>query len=38
MKLATIRTDEGTRAVRVDGDTLVDLDAPDPGPPTGRPT
>lgn len=29
MKLATIRTSEGTRAVRVDGDTLVDLGAPD---------
>jgi acylpyruvate hydrolase len=29
MKLATIRTPEGTRAVRVDGSTLVDLGAPD---------
>lgn len=29
MKLATIRTAEGTRAVRVDGDTLVDLGAAD---------
>jgi acylpyruvate hydrolase len=29
MKLATIRTAEGTRAVRVDGTTLVDLAAPD---------
>jgi acylpyruvate hydrolase len=29
MKLATIRTPEGTRAVRVDGTTLVDLGAPD---------
>ena len=27
MKLATIRTPEGTRAVRVDGSTLVDLGA-----------
>lgn len=31
MKLATIRTAEGTRAVRVDGDTLIVLDAPDLG-------
>lgn len=31
MKLATIRTAEGTRAVRVDGDTLVDLGASDLG-------
>ena len=31
MKLATIRTTEGTRAVRVDGDTLVDLGAADLG-------
>lgn len=31
MKLATIRTAEGTRAVRVDGDTLVDLGAADVG-------
>ena len=32
MKLATIRTSEGaTRAVRVDGDTLVDLGAGDLG-------
>jgi acylpyruvate hydrolase len=37
MKLATIRTDEGTRAVRVDGDTLVDLDAPDLGAFLARP-
>lgn len=29
MKLATIRTAEGTRAVRVDGTSLVDLGAPD---------
>ena len=29
MKLATIRTADGTRAVRVDGTTLVDLGAPD---------
>ena len=31
MKLATIRTADGTRAVRVDGDTLVDLGAADLG-------
>lgn len=31
MKLATIRTAGGTRAVRVDGDTLVDLGAADLG-------
>ncbi len=31
MKLATIRTEAGTRAVRVDGDTLVDLGAADLG-------
>lgn len=31
MKLATIRTATGTRAVRVDGDTLVDLGAADLG-------
>jgi len=31
MKLATIRTAEGTRAVRVDADTLVDLGARDLG-------
>lgn len=31
MKLATIRTPDGTRAVRVDGDALVGLDAPDVG-------
>jgi acylpyruvate hydrolase len=31
MKLATIRTDEGHRAVRVDGDTATVLDAPDVG-------
>ncbi len=31
MKLATIRTAEGTRAVRVDGDTLTDLGAADLG-------
>lgn len=37
MKLATIRTPEGTRAVRVDGDTLVDLDAPDLGVLLARP-
>ena len=28
MRLATIRTGDGTHAVRVDGDTLVELDAP----------
>ena len=31
MKLATIRTAEGTRAVRLDGDRLVDLGHPDVG-------
>lgn len=31
MKLATIRTSDGTHAVRLDGDTLVDLAAPDLG-------
>lgn len=31
MKLATLRIDGGTRAVRVDGDTLVDLGYPDLG-------
>ena len=31
MKLATIRQAEGTRAVRVDGDEVVELDAPDVG-------
>ncbi|MGW0769201.1 fumarylacetoacetate hydrolase family protein [Streptomyces sp. NPDC002676] len=31
MKLATIRTDGTTRAVRLDGDVLVDLGAPDVG-------
>lgn len=31
MRLATARTPAGTRAVRVDGDTLVDLGAPDLG-------
>ncbi|MUL41083.1 fumarylacetoacetate hydrolase family protein [Streptomonospora sp. PA3] len=31
MKLATIRTPEGPRAVKVDGDTLLDLGAPDLG-------
>ena len=31
MKLATVRIDGGTRAVRVDGDDLVDLGAPDLG-------
>jgi acylpyruvate hydrolase len=31
MRLATIRTGDGTHAVRVDGDTLVELDAHDVG-------
>ena len=31
MKLATIRVDAGTRAVKLDGDVLVDLDATDLG-------
>jgi acylpyruvate hydrolase len=31
MRLATIRTVDGTRAVRVDGDQAVELDAPDVG-------
>ncbi|MFI5718649.1 fumarylacetoacetate hydrolase family protein [Nocardia sp. NPDC051750] len=31
MKLATLRVDGGTRAVRLDGDTLVDLGCPDLG-------
>ena len=31
MRLATIRTDQGTRAARVDGDTLIELDARDVG-------
>ncbi len=31
MRFATIRTDPGTRAARVDGDTLVELDARDVG-------
>lgn len=31
MKLATIRTPAGTRAVRLDGDRLIDLGAPDLG-------
>lgn len=31
MRLATIRTGEGTRAVRLDGDVLVDVGAPDIG-------
>lgn len=37
MKLATIRTPEGTRAVRVDGDTLLDLGASDVGEFLARP-
>ena len=32
MKLATNRTPEGTRAVRVDGNVLLDLGAPDVAP------
>jgi acylpyruvate hydrolase len=31
MRLATLRTAGGTRAARVDGDTAVELDAPDVG-------
>jgi acylpyruvate hydrolase len=31
VKFATIRTGDGTRAARVEGDTLVELDAPDVG-------
>lgn len=31
MRLATLRTDGSTRAVRLDGDVLVDLDSPDLG-------
>jgi acylpyruvate hydrolase len=31
MRFATIRTGDGTRAARVEGDTLVELDAPDVG-------
>jgi acylpyruvate hydrolase len=31
VRLATIRTSEGTRAVRLDGDVLVDVGAPDVG-------
>ena len=31
MKLATVRTGDTTRAVRVDGDTLVDLGCADVG-------
>ena len=31
MRLTTIRTGDGTRAARVDGDQLVELDAPDVG-------
>ena len=31
MRLATLRTDQGTRAVKVDGDLLVDLGEPDLG-------
>jgi acylpyruvate hydrolase len=37
MKLATIRTPEGTRAVRVEDDTLVDLGAADVGELLARP-
>ena len=31
MKLTTLRTSDGTRAARVDGDTAVEIDAPDLG-------
>jgi acylpyruvate hydrolase len=31
MRWATVRTEPGTRAVRVDGDSLIELDAPDVG-------
>jgi acylpyruvate hydrolase len=31
MRLATLRTPDGTRAVRVDGDSYVDLGVPDVG-------
>lgn len=31
MKLTTLRTDDGTRAARVDGDVAVEIDAPDLG-------
>jgi acylpyruvate hydrolase len=31
MRLATIRTDGGTKAIRVDDDVLVNLSAPDVG-------
>lgn len=37
MKLATIRTPEGTAAVRVDGDRFIDLGAPDLGAFLARP-
>ena len=37
MRLATIRVDGGTRAVRVDGDILVDLGVPDVGALVQRP-
>ena len=37
MKLATVRTDDGTTAVRVDGDSLVDLGRPDVGAVLGEP-
>ncbi|MDT7563877.1 MAG: hypothetical protein QOG76_2501, partial [Pseudonocardiales bacterium] len=31
MRLATLRTPNGTRAVRVEGDTAIELGAPDVG-------
>jgi acylpyruvate hydrolase len=36
MRFATVRTGDGTRAARVDGDTLVELEAPDVGAMLGR--
>jgi acylpyruvate hydrolase len=38
MKLATIRVDDTTKAVRLDGDVLVDLGAPDVGAYLAEPT
>ncbi|MBO9524149.1 MAG: fumarylacetoacetate hydrolase family protein [Nocardioidaceae bacterium] len=37
MRLATLRTEQGTRAVRLEGDRLVDLDAADLGELLARP-
>ena len=37
MRLATLRTPSGTRAVRVDDDALVELNAPDLGAWLARP-